>query len=232
MKHLLTLLCAAVPLWFSLSCQATQRPSQPGPAAAEKPVAPEIDIARKIVKASGGDVWPSVKRLKFTFNVESDGKLTTSVKHDWDVRSGIDTVTIGDKTVSTNVYEKKERQGDELQAFKRWTNDSYWLLMPLKLLDGGVKLSPLISTMDYPPSRGRMTMSFEGVGLTPGDQYDLSINLRENRIDHWTYRPDAERSSGFTWENYQDFNGLILATEHKSDDGKRRIYFTDIEVVR
>lgn len=214
----------------SLLLQPTTQPAAPPPAPGAD--AAGVDVARQIVKAAGGDVWPTVTRIKFTFNVESDGELKTSVKHDWNVRTGVDTVTVGDKTMTCNVYENKERAGDELAAFKRWTNDAYWLLMPLKLLDGGVKFSPMMSTRDMPPSRGRMTMSFAGVGLTPGDQYDLSIDLRNHRIDHWTYRPNADTKAGFTWENYQDFNGLVLSTEHKSDDGKRRIYFTDIVVER
>ncbi|MCS7033793.1 MAG: hypothetical protein NZ561_07330 [Phycisphaerae bacterium] len=193
---------------------------------------PEVELARRIVQASGGDVWPSVTRLRFTFNVEMDGQLKTSARHDWNVKTGVDTITQGDKSISTNVYEQKERQGDEKAAFQRWTNDTYWLLMPLKLLDAGVRLGPLITTRDLPPSRGRMTISFENVGLTPGDQYDLSIDLKENRIDHWIYRPNPQTSRGFTWEKYQNFNGLILSTEHRSDDGRVRIYFTDIEVER
>jgi hypothetical protein len=104
--------------------------------------------------------------------------------------------------------------------------------MPLKLLDPGVKFSVPVTSRDMPVSRGRMTMSFDGVGLTPGDLYDLSVDMRQMRIDHWTYRPNEKTSAGFTWENYQDFNGLLLATERKADDGKRRIFFTDIVVDR
>ncbi len=214
-----------LPLVFSLLLQPATQPSAPGES-------PEIELARQIVKAHGGDVWPRVTRLMFTFNVESEGTLKASIKHDWNVTTGVDTVTVGGKALFTNVYDSKERGGDELQAFKRWTNDSYWLMMPLKLLDGGVKFSPLISTRDMPPNRGKMTMSFDAVGMTPGDQYDLSIDLKQNRIDHWTYRPDEKNSSGFSWDGYKDFNGLTLATEHKSDDGKTRIFFTDVSVER
>lgn len=215
---------AAITIALTLLLQPATQPAGPADSADGRA------LAEKIVKSAGGDVWPKVNRLKFTFNVEDEGTIVASVKHDWDVRTGIDTVTIGDKTISTNVYENKTREGDELQAFKRWTNDAYWLLMPLKLLDGGIQYGPVMNTRDMPPSRGRFTISFAGVGLTPGDQYDLSVDLRENRVTHWVYKPDAEKSIGFTWENYQDFNGLVLSTEHKTDDGKRRIFFTDIEV--
>ena len=223
------MIVAVLPLLFTLILQPTTQPSGPPDPSGDST---GVELASKIVKAHGGDVWPTVTRLKFTFNVEAEGTLKASIKHDWNVKTGVDTVSVGDKTFFTNVFESKERSGDELQAFKRWTNDSYWLMMPLKLLDGGVKFGPLISTRDFPPSRGKMTMSFGSVGITPGDQYDLAIDLKQNRIDHFTYRPDDKNSSGFTWENYKDFNGLVLSTEHKNDDGKTRIFFTDISVER
>jgi hypothetical protein len=190
--------------------------------------AASLELARKIVSAHGGDTWHAVSRLQFTFNVEMQGKLVLSRKHDWNVHAGTDTITVGDKTETVNLY------GDDKsgKGYAAWVNDSYWLLMPLKLLDGGVTFGPLVSTMDAPPSRGKMTMSFAGVGLTPGDQYDLAVDLQKSRIDHWTYRPNSEVAKGFTWENYQDFNGLVLSTDHKSDDGSMRIFFTDISVER
>jgi hypothetical protein len=215
-------------LSLMLLVQATTQPiSVSAPPTTAPQVSRSEQLAREIARAHGLDVWPSVRRIEFTFNVERDGKPAMSRRHDWDVRGGSVAVTVGDKTTSTTLANPTDPQ-----AFAAWTNDSYWLLMPIKLLDGGVRFGPLTETRDMPPSRGRMTMSFEGVGLTPGDQYDLSIDLRNSRIDHWTYRPNAEKSVGFTWENYQDFNGLILSTEHKTDDGKTRIFITDVRVER
>lgn len=197
-----------------------------------------VAVAKQIVKASGGDVWPTVKRIRFTFNVENEGTIVVKRSHDWDVVAGTDTVKAGDQTFVTyvrgtdNMRLTPQALGEHQKAFGWWTNDSYWLLMPLKLLDPGVVIGPMIATKDDPPSRGRMTIRFEGVGQTPGDQYDLAIDLRRNQIDHWTYRPNESRVIGFTWEDYKDFNGLVLSTNHKTEDGKRRIFFTDIEVVR
>jgi hypothetical protein len=189
--------------------------------------------------ASGVDVWPSVTRLRFTFNVEDGDKVVLSAKHDWNLREGTDLVTVGDKTMTAYFPEKlatlrltEDALKDHEQAWKRWTNDAYWLLMPMKLLDAGAKLSPVAMTRDMPASVGKMTLSFEGVGLTPGDQYDLTVDLKSNQITHWFYRPTPEKRAGFSWEKYQSFNGLTLATEHKADDGAHRIYFTDIEVLR
>lgn len=199
------------------STQPASRPSESDPGS--------VEIARRVVAASGD--WSTVKRLKFTFNVENEGKLVLSRSHDWDVAAGTNTVTVNGQSTTVDLATR-----DNAEAFAAWTNDSYWLLAPLKLLDPGVILGPATTTRDYPPSLANLTMSFANVGLTPGDQYDLSIDLRTNRLTHWTYRPNAEKSIGFTWDGYQEFNGLTLSTEHKTDDGKRRIYFTGVEVGR
>lgn len=206
---------------------------QPTTAPAPNPPMPEqsdpatVAIARKIVQASGGDVFPSVKRIKFTFNVEQEGNVVVSRSHDWDLRAGTNTVTVGEQTVTVDLAKR-----EPAEAYAWWTNDSYWLLMPLKLLDEGVILGPAATTRDMPPSRANFTMGFGNVGLTPGDQYDLSVDLRSNRITNWVYRPNADRKLGFAWDDYQDFNGLVLSTSHPTDDGKRRIFFTGIEVIR
>lgn len=234
-----------IPLLIALAFQASQPapPHLPSPTTAPAAVQPDDGsgkaLASKIMSASGVDVWPSVKRLRFTFNVADGEKTVLSARHDWNLREGTDLVTVGDKTMTAYFPEKlatlrldEEASKAHEQAWKRWTNDAYWLLMPLKLLDVGTKLSPVVTTRDNPASIGRMTLSFDGVGLTPGDQYDLTVDLRTNQIVHWFYRPGPDRRIGFTWEKYQMFNGLTLATEHVADEGGRRIFFTDIEVER
>ena len=192
-------------------------------------------IAARVVQASGGDVWPGdVRRLRFTFNVAKAGKTVVTAAHDWDVVAGRDTITWNGKTVTVDVTVAPPALADvpEREAFFRWTNDSYWLLAPLKLLDAGVSLSPAAVTRDLPPSRATMTLSFDGVGLTPGDQYDLAIDLATNRVTHWTYRPNPDKSVGASWDGYEEFNGLTLSTDHAFDDGDTRLFFTDVSVER
>jgi len=196
-----------------LALQPTPAPADPAARA----------LADRVMRAAGSDVWPSVRRLRFTFHVERDGKPALSATHDWDVRTGEAVVTVGGKTMRTNVLSQAERTGDDLAAFKRWTNDAYWLLMPLKLADPGVNLSM---------AGDKLVLSFAGVGLTPGDRYDLTVDPRTHRVTHWVYRPSSDKATGFTWDAYRDFNGLTLATDHRSDDGKLRIHFTDVAVVR
>src|SRR5437879_279123 len=84
-------------------------------------------LADAVIKASGGDVWPRVKAIDFTFNVAQGEKQLMSAQHNWDVQAQTDTVTWNGKTVTVNLREP-DSDADAKAAFQRWTNDSYWLL--------------------------------------------------------------------------------------------------------
>jgi hypothetical protein len=186
-----------------------------------------MKLARQIVDASGGQSWNKVARIAFTFNVEADGKRLISAKHDWDLRGGTDTVTWGGKTVTVKLGDKND-QGDAKDAMQRWTNDSYWLLMPLKLLDGGVKLESGGSKEIDGQKYDVLKMSFESVGLTPGDHYNLYVDPQSHRVMSWDYMPKPDQTHHGTWEDYQTFGPLTLATKHQMDG--KLITLTDISV--
>ena len=187
-----------------------------------------MKLAKDVVKASGGDNWGKVKRVQFTFNViDKDGKPVVANKHDWDVRAGTDTITSKDKTVTVKLADKND-EGDAKTAYKQWVNDTYWLLMPLKLLDGGVKLAHG-GTQDVDGQKYEvLNMSFEGVGLTPGDKYTLYIDPQEKLVRRWDYMPSAEKKISGTWDGYEQFGPLKLATKHQF--GERQINMTDVNV--
>ena len=187
-----------------------------------------MKLAKDVVHASGGDDWSKVKRIQFTFNViDKEGKPAMAAKHDWNLRAGTDTVTWKDKTVTVNLMDKNDA-GDAKAAYQRWTNDTYWLLMPLKLLDGGVKLTSGGSQEVDGQKYEVLNLSFADVGLTPGDKYNLYIDPQEKLIRRWDYMPSAEKKTSGTWDGYEQFGPLKLATKHQF--GERQINMTDVKV--
>lgn len=184
-------------------------------------------LAAAVMKASGADVWPKVKRIKFTFNVDREGTRVMSAQHDWDLRAGTDTVTWGERTVTVDVT-RDDHEGDEKAAYARFINDSYWLLAPLKVMDGGV----IRSTGASQEIGGReyllLHLSFESVGLTPTDRYNLWIDPETKLVRHWDYIPKPGSESRMSWDEYQDFSGLKLSTKHQSETAA--IVFTDVSV--
>jgi hypothetical protein len=183
-------------------------------------------LARNVMKAHGADAWPKVTRIRFTFNVEREGKVS-SVKHDWDVKAGTDTVTIGDKTTTVDITHANH-EGDVMRAYARFINDTYWLLAPLKVMDGGV------TRTTGPPEEidgityQRLHLSFENVGLTPTDQYDLWVNPQTRLVEYWDYIPAKGTPMRSTRREIRDFSGLKLSTKFVTP--RATITMTDVEV--
>ncbi len=74
-----------------------------------------------------------------------------------------------------------------------------------------------------------LRLSFASVGLTPGDQYLLYIDPQSKLLRAWDYMPKPETVMHSTWEKYEDFGGLKLATEHNF--AGKMIRFADIAAV-
>ena len=93
-------------------------------------------LAEAVWKASGGENWPQVKTIDFTFVVEKDGKTLAKAEHHWDVAAQTDRVKWKGQDVTVNLADPGTSD-DAKAAYARWVNDSYWLLAPLKLKDKG-----------------------------------------------------------------------------------------------
>ncbi len=187
---------------------------------------PAQDLADAVTKASGADAFSKLHRLRFTFVAEDgNANVLLRAKHDWDLTKKTDEVAWKDKKVTLNLA-SPPTDGDGKEAFARWTNDSYWLLAPLKLKDGGA-MSEAGGTAELDGKTYQvLKMHFAGVGMTPGDQYALYINPESHLLEAWDYMPNPETKVHATWEKYQDVNGMHLATFHHFGD--KVIRFEDL----
>ena len=210
-RRLVHSLAAAILALPALSAPLLTQSTQPD-AAAQK-------LADEVMKASGSDHWKNVKRIVFTFNVAQGGKTLVAAKHDWDLTKNLDTVQWADKKVTVDVC-KPPSEGDGKDAYQRWTNDTYWLLMPLKLKDAGITLTS--------PAPNTLHLSFKGVGLTPGDQYDVYVDPKTHLPAKWDYMPAPDKKTTGTWEDYKTSGGLTLSTRHSF--GEYAITITDLDV--
>src|SRR5262245_30135913 len=127
------------------------------PALAED--SPAAALAKAIGRASGSEALDRVAMLRFRFVVIDGDKRLADVEHRWDRRGGRDRVIwkgkdgkLRDATIdlgtrlAAGTIDGVPAQGEAIkdlsaQAYARWVNDSYWLMMPLKLLDPGVTVS-------------------------------------------------------------------------------------------
>ena len=74
-----------------------------------------------------------------------------------------------------------------------------------------------------------LQLSFQSVGLTPGDRYNLYVDPFTSLVAFWDYMPDPDKTVQASWEQYRHIQGLKLATFHKMGD--KTITIEDLRVV-
>lgn len=206
-------------------------------------------IAMRAYEALGGpNAWASMPYLRFDFASGNDTSRTLRASHLWDRTTGDYRVEIpaGRDSMYVVLFNVESRDGDVYlngeqvegsdeermlqQAYTRFINDTYWLLMPVKMMDPGV-------TRTYIPdsSQGDMDvvqLSFDNVGLTPGDQYWVYVDRNTGRVESWAFRlqghPRDHVPQPIRWTGYRSFQtpeGPVEVSERKTRNGS--VTYTD-----
>ena len=191
--------------------------------------------AQQIAQSTGLSVWDDVEEIQFTFNVNRFGEKIMDRNWTWNVKSGL--IKLKSKQKEVVYYRNKKMDSTALNADQAFINDVYWLLPQFKLVwDKGTTLStPIIKQAPISKdSLNMITILYDNkVGYTPGDAYDLYYD-QNNTVREWTYRKenDSLPTMQTTFEDYQSYEGLNIATNHITLDGDTNIYFSDIKVIK
>ena len=191
-----------------------------------------IAIADSVMKKMGGrKLWDETRYISWTFFGRR--KLL------WDKREGNVRIEFLNDPSTIYLVNVNSMQGKAMKAgeeithpdslakeLKRaqaiWINDSYWLFMPFKLKDSGVTLKYLRqdTTMTGAIS-DVLQLTFEEVGNTPNNKYEIWVNRHEGLITQWAYfQNSAQDSASFIrpFDNYRRY-GKILLSGDRSDNG-------------
>ena len=211
-------------------------------------------LAFSVAEGAGGvAAWEALPALAFDWAVVVDSAELVRVHHLWDKAGdrsriewpvGEDSVLVAVLSPSTfdpaapvgqAAINGVALDGDELNerlvaAHRRHVNDGYWLLAPLKMLDPGVRREV--------SADGRMlSLTFDGVGLTPGDRYDIETESGTGSMTAWSYVLEGdttESRSRWQWLQPVDVDGpggrLRLATL-KLKDGDGTVILTEPRAV-
>ena len=165
-------------------------------------------------------------------------------KHGGDVRIEGSIPRSGEEfVVLMNLYTKKGRafkdgqpvtEADELRrmldlGYNAWINDSYWLVMPYKLMDTGVTLKHL---GEAPMEDGRaadvLELTFRHIGRTPRNKYHVYVSHGRGLVEQWAFftdRNDEEPRFVCPWANWQR-HGRIMLSDDRGPIGR----LTDVAV--
>ena len=197
-------------------------------------------LARKIVDRAGDPY--ALSSLEFTFVVTAGGDEKVRRAYSWQPRAGTLTVNMGGDAVkfeglgthdpTTLVTDASADEADwaavcpatapqrAAQAWSAFVNDSYWLLAPSKLMDPGAQRSI--------NEEGLLEMSFENVGLTPGDRYTLTVDKETSEVVAWSFILQNGTVGSFFWTDHKASGPLTISMHRATDAGDFVIQFEDV----
>ena len=173
-----------------------------------------------------------IEEVAFTFVVERGGEEVARRRHVWQPTAGTLTVTMGEQTTTMQTTASMPTDAsspewatlapgtDAQQAQDAWgafVNDSYWLLAPCKLNDEGNRKEL---------GDGGLIVSYEGVGLTPGDVYTFAI--RGGEVVIWSFTLVSGRAGKFIWSPYTEVGPLNLSLRREAAEGDMVVRFEDV----
>jgi hypothetical protein len=218
---------------------------------AQQPAPSADDVARRAIDMLAGAQWDQARYLAFTFTVVRGGNVVVAFPQKYDRFTGDYRVSgknqkgeTFDIVMNVNTKEGKAWKDGQPVAdpkemltvgYRRFINDTYWLLMPLKSMDPGVKREYAGEKTDACGNVFDVVhLSFESVGLTPGDNYWMWVNRNTGLVEQWHMKLEGSKPedepSVVEFRDYQRFGGLLISTKRQIRGKEQMIRLDDITV--
>lgn len=194
-----------------------------------------IEIAQAVVERMGGwQAWDRTRWLTWKFfggrrhwwdRRTGDIRIEGSFGRGDEAREMLFLMNVNSKT--GRVWESGEEVTDAARlaellqrGYEVWINDSYWVVMPFKLLDPGVTLKYAGErTLDGGRAADVLQLTFDGVGVTPQNKYEVFVARDNGLVEQWSFFASAEdEQPRFTlpWTDWRRFGEVLIATRHQN----------------
>lgn len=196
-------------------------------------------LADKVMNAMGGrKAWDETRYLSWNFfgsRIHVWDKQEGNVRIEQPSRDLIILMNINSQEGKVMMAGEEMTNPDSLSKYldignKMWINDAYWLVMPYKLKDSGVTLTYVgEDTTELGAKSDVIRLSFDNVGVTPENVYDVWVDVDSKLVTQWSYYKsldDAEPRFITPWEDYQQYGSILLSGGR---GGERRL--SDIQVL-
>ncbi len=203
-----------------------------------------VAVAERTLEAMGGaDAWAATRFLRFDFfgfRLHHWDRYTGRHRLEGETREGVKYVVLhdidshvagapeGEVYLDGELATGEDRDQWLERAYGAWINDTYWLVMPYKLLDPGVHLAYEGEEEVDGKLHDVLRLSFDSVGLTPGDQYWAYIDRETGLMSRWAYflesYEEGAAPTAWRWLDWQSYGGIQLSSKReKVDDGVVRM---------
>lgn len=191
-----------------------------------------VELADSVMAAMGGRKnWDKTRFISWNFfgrrNLvwdKNEGRVRIESLPD----STVYLVNINTLEGSVQVRGEEITEPDSLQKMLErgrsiWINDSYWLTMPFKLKDSGVRLKYLgEDTTTTGLKCNVLEVTFKNVGDTPDNKYRVYVDLKDNLVKQWAYYKEASQDSAsqiWPWDNYKSYGDILLSADRSDNKG-------------
>jgi len=224
MRAFILFLCPLVLIFFS--CGQVQEKSlviskKFDPAGSDSKA---IEIADNVLEAMGGkENWEQTKYLSWSFfgkrallwdkaknrvRIESKGNDFKAIL-DLNTQQGRVFLRGSEMLEQDSLVKYLER------ARQIWINDSYWLVMPFKMTDPGVRIKYRGSGKNAENHASELVeLTFDSVGVTPNNKYIVYVDPATSLVSQWDfYRVATDTIPIFQvpWKNYNRYGAILLS---------------------
>lgn len=183
-----------------------------------------IKLAMQVQDSSGGyQTWKDKRYLSWIFfgtrswiwDKKTGDVRMNSLEKDLTILMNVNdmegkVLKNGEKVTNQDSLEQHLQSG-----YKMWINDSYWLFMPFKMLDSGVRLKYIGEKTTMNDFKADVVeMTFDSVGVTPQNKYHVYIGKEDKLVRQWDYYANSNKDAPdirVPWTHYNEFNGLKLS---------------------
>jgi hypothetical protein len=212
-------------------------PADPNPAAPGFDVAGSderaIEVADRLMQSLGGRArWDATRLIGWNFFGQrrllwDKHEQTARIEYlgegpALDVALHLDTRTGRAWRDGVEIVDPAQLQGVLEAAYRHWSNDSYWLVMPYKLKDSGVTLRDLgqrklgARTMDV------LELTLRDAGATPQNRYEVLVSEDRCLVESWSFAEKAGETAPrvtTVWQDWRFYGGIQLS----GDRGERKL---------
>ncbi len=204
---------------------------------------------RALMDALGGqNAWDSLRVVRWTFAAVRNDTVLNARTHYWDKATMRDRVeyTRRDSTRVVSLVDLTTRTArtwangallageDSTKAAERaygmWVNDSYWCFAPFKMRDAGVTLTDAGDTLEVGVRYHRVRLTFDHVGLTPGDTYWFYLNATSGMMEKWAFVLEGEQPppNVWWWNDWKKVGPIWLAATRRNPASPVRLEMRDL----
>ncbi|MBD3868686.1 MAG: hypothetical protein IFK94_11225 [Acidobacteria bacterium] len=188
-----------------------------------------VALAEQVLEKMGGrTAWENTRYVSWDF---FGRRFHVWDRHSGDIRIEYEAEDGGSRLILMNLNDRTGRAwsadaelteetalAEALESgYAMWVNDAYWLFMPYKLQDPGVTLRMKgDSTMEDGRAATCIVLTFEEVGLTPENKYDVHVSRESGLVEQWDFYADynvGDPKFRIPWHNWQQYGEILLSDD-------------------